>query len=406
MKRVLVAAAVVVCIARIGPAQDAPPTISVQDVVVGEGGAAHFPVVLSRPAAANIHVTWKTRTVTASPADYLSTQGEKVLGNDPAPTIDVPIFEDIRVEGSEAFILELTGVTNATIADGVAHGVIRDMQAPPRCTVGDDPGSFILVQYPPTPIPKKHGGPHDLWRPTSTIVEKDPLATLADSEWEIEATGDFDGDGACEFLWGSHEDPDELAMTHNTHVPEDEGAVVQWARRPGRGWRVVGSADLDGDAMADVVWWDPGQRQLAVRLGSHQGFQDAPLVDCAAPAGEPVALTRAAADHSMDILWQSLDNGGAVLVGYSSMQWAEGLGMLACTGSGSLMSYEPAAQVVAAGDFDGDGFDDVLWQAPAKDASSVPILSMCFLHDRHSRACSAVSLDHVTLGPGTIVGPR
>jgi Calx-beta domain len=405
MKGIFAFAAVVVCSASAGHAQDLLPAVSVRDVIVGEGDTARFPVELSRPALGKTRVTWKTRAVTASAGvDYAPTAGELVLERgEMARTIDVSVLQDIRPEGSEAFILELTSATSATIADGLAHGVILDTRVPPRCALGDDSGSAIVVRYPVegggvwTDDPSTHGAAHDLWAPTSTIIK--PGMKLPESHWEVDAAGDFAGNGTCQLLWGMH-DPPRLALTDTSRVPHGDRDDLPGITRPGHDWQVVGAANLDGEGPSDLLWWNDEERTFQFWRGG-PGFPAGVLdpAKCDPESGVPVAVGRTSADGSTEIFWQDGED-----VKYWSLRWVPDIEKLVCLGQGTLMSGNARAQIAAAGDFDGDGFDDLLLHEP--DPNSAPILTACFLRGRQVRACSAVSLDGLYLGAGAVVGPR
>jgi hypothetical protein len=78
------------------------------------------------------------------------------------------------------------------------------------------------------------------------------LRTVADLNWRIAGTGDFDGDGNADILWRN------FATGENYLYPMDGTAILG-----GEGylrtvadlaWRVAAVGDYDGDGKADVLW--------------------------------------------------------------------------------------------------------------------------------------------------------
>ena len=118
------------------------PALTINDVTIAEGNAGTtsltFTVTLSAAAAANVTVAFATSNNTA-------TDGPGVGGTDYVPTagtltfapgvltrpITVQVIGDINDEANENFRVNLSGATNATIADAVGVGTITDDDATP-----------------------------------------------------------------------------------------------------------------------------------------------------------------------------------------------------------------------------------------------------------------------------------
>ena len=107
----------------------------------GNSGAANatFTVSLSAPVAQVVTASWATANGTAAAgSDFTASSGTVTFpANSSAPqTVTVPILGDTTVEPDETFVVNLTGPTNATIADGQATGTItNDDAAPPSVSV-------------------------------------------------------------------------------------------------------------------------------------------------------------------------------------------------------------------------------------------------------------------------------
>jgi large repetitive protein len=111
---------------------DPLPALRVNDVSVVEGDTgttnAGFTVTLSSTSSLTTTVNYATAAGTASaPADYTSTSGS--LSFAPGQTsknVNVLVVGDTIHETNETFFLNLSGATNATIADAQGVGTITD----------------------------------------------------------------------------------------------------------------------------------------------------------------------------------------------------------------------------------------------------------------------------------------
>ncbi|BCM94519.1 anti-sigma-I factor RsgI2 (plasmid) [Abditibacteriota bacterium] len=116
----------------------AAPTISINDVSVSEGNSgtvnATFTTALSEIASETVTVAYATEDNTAvAGSDYTSASG--TLSFSPGvtvQTITVPIIADTTFENDETFFVNLSNVTNATIADGQGVGYIINDDTVPK----------------------------------------------------------------------------------------------------------------------------------------------------------------------------------------------------------------------------------------------------------------------------------
>jgi hypothetical protein len=104
-----------------------------------------------------------------------------------------------------------------------------------------------------------------LWRETSTgatyawlmngstVHAQGYTASQADNRWQIQATGDFDGDGKSDILWRNVGGPDTGAL----FVWLMDGTGVKGATYLdpiSTDWQVQGTADFNGDGKTDILW--------------------------------------------------------------------------------------------------------------------------------------------------------
>jgi hypothetical protein len=114
---------------------DPMPTLSIDDVTVGEGDTgstnAIFTVTLSAPSGRSVAVPIATQGGTAtSGVDFRSVSGQLTfLPGQTAGQIFVPVIGDKMVEGTETFVVNLGSPTNATIMRAQGVGNIIDDDA-------------------------------------------------------------------------------------------------------------------------------------------------------------------------------------------------------------------------------------------------------------------------------------
>jgi hypothetical protein len=126
-----------------GPDQPPPPPpgLAIADVSRGEGHSGttpfRFVVSLSSAASQAVTVAYATANGTASAgSDYQAAVGTLTIpAGQTAGTITVLVNGDRLGEANETFFVNLSGPTNATIADGQAAGTILDDE--PRIRISD-----------------------------------------------------------------------------------------------------------------------------------------------------------------------------------------------------------------------------------------------------------------------------
>ena len=114
-------------------AVDLQPAVRVGDVDVAEPDAgtadAVFPIALTAPSATPVVVSYATASGTAtSGVDFTPVAGTLTFapGTVGPMTVTVPVNGDVEDERTEVFVLELSGVTGALVADSRGEAAILD----------------------------------------------------------------------------------------------------------------------------------------------------------------------------------------------------------------------------------------------------------------------------------------
>jgi Calx-beta domain/Purple acid Phosphatase, N-terminal domain len=115
---------------------DGLPTVSIADAAVMEGNSGTrnvtFTVTLSAASGKSVTINYATANGTASSgSDYVAKTGSVTFSaGQTTKNFNVSIVNDRVGEETETFLVNLTGATNATIADGQAVCTITDNDAP------------------------------------------------------------------------------------------------------------------------------------------------------------------------------------------------------------------------------------------------------------------------------------
>ena len=122
---------------------DPLPSLSVGDVTITEGNSgtanATFTVTLTPVSGRAVSVNYATENNSASAgSDYVAASGPLgFAAGQTSQTVSVPVNADLLDEQDEAFFLDLSGATNATITDHRGVGTITDDDPLPSLSVGD-----------------------------------------------------------------------------------------------------------------------------------------------------------------------------------------------------------------------------------------------------------------------------
>jgi surface adhesion protein len=149
---------------------DPTPTLAINDVSVNEGaGTMTFTVTLSTASGQQVTVNYGTSNGSATAgSDYTAASGTLTFSPGvTSQTITVSILNDTTTESTETFNVNLSGATNATIADNLGVGSIVDNDARPVIDLDANNSNAGGVDY------------------TATFTENGSPVSIADTDISI-----------------------------------------------------------------------------------------------------------------------------------------------------------------------------------------------------------------------------
>jgi FG-GAP-like repeat len=179
-----------------------------------------------------------------------------------------------------------------------------------------------------------------------------------DSSWSVVATGDFNGDGLTDLVYRHAGDGVVEIQFLNGLAGAGGGAI---SNNPfDTTWNIVTAGDFNGDGDSDLVWQQPASGLVEIQLLQGNASVGGGLI-----ANNPfsagwkiVAAGDFDGNGSADLAWQNQST-GLVELQFLSGSTAIGGGAIDNNPFGAGWS------VVAAGDFLGNGFDDLVYQRQA-----------------------------------------
>ncbi len=122
---------------------DAPPTVSLSDSSVTEGGEVVFLVTLSQSSGFDVGLSWVTSDISAtSSLDYsFALNTYTIVSGGQGVAITVPTVDDGDIESTETFMVSLYSLVNVIALDDVGIGTITDNDGMPSISISDASGT-------------------------------------------------------------------------------------------------------------------------------------------------------------------------------------------------------------------------------------------------------------------------
>ncbi len=338
---------------------DDAPGLSVSDTRAVEPKAAPRTIAFTislAPAnpSATVSVDWTAAAGTATAGqDFAPASGTATFApGATAASAEVTLLPDATLEGQETFRLDLSNASGAVIAVPSGTGTIVE---PPAG------GDFDADGQPDILWRHALSGRNVVWLMNGR-ARKSGLFTspdLRDPAWRVAGTPDLDGDGRSDILWRHPQTGALDAWLMNGVAQSGATQPLSPASEPDTSWSVVGTGDFDGDLRADLFWRNSASG--ALRLWLMNGLVRASQVATTPPAVADlgwvvVGVGDFSGDGRPDVLWRHQVSGkNVVWVMNGAVREA---GTFTVPDAFTDLNWKMAG----VGDYDQDGWPDVLWR--------------------------------------------
>lgn len=272
--------------------------------------------------------------------------------------INVPILRDRLSDGNERFTVELRDATTGTVL-GFPHTVtITDVPVLPG-DLNNDGKIDLILQHRTT------DGLLTAWFMNTALKIGDAWLSpnSVPPAWHIVGSADYDQDGYMDLFWQNQTTGDLSAwrMGGTNGTTQLSGTSLNPSNVSDLNWKVRTVADMDGDGKADLIWQNQQTGQISVWWmdGLNRRTPDGGQLLIPDQVGDTnwviVGSGDVNRDGHIDLFWHHRVNGSA------SVWFMDGRTLLAGV-STSPGTVNPAWQVRGAGDFDGNGYPDLIWQ--------------------------------------------
>ncbi|MEZ4270453.1 MAG: VCBS repeat-containing protein [Myxococcota bacterium] len=183
-------------------------------------------------------------------------------------------------------------------------------------------------------------GPHDL----DTVS----LPGASPSEWQIVATADTDADGYTDIIWRNSSGGVLVWLADGAEDIATSGSILTVATT----WQVRGVGDFDANGTDDLFWQKAtGETAIWFMSGSATTSQ---VPTPSAPGWDVIGIGDFDGDDKADVLFENGSTNEGIVWFMNGAAVRETVAFDSAVGFTRLI-----------GDFDGDGFDDVAIQEPS-----------------------------------------
>jgi glucose/arabinose dehydrogenase len=287
------------------------------------------------------------------------------------------VVSDTSAVGSRTIVFRVAANAEGTREGGVTVGgqrvAIAQSTAPPVPGDVDNNGSVDLFW-------QHADGRLALWMMNGTTLVQSRAfgpGSIADPAWRIAAAGDFDRDGSTDVIF-QHQTDGRLAVWYMSGGVLLSAEPLSPGSVPDTAWKIRAATDLNGDGWTDLLWQHQTTGAIGVWLMAGTQLRDAHLLTPGSVADLDWRIVGAGdlnGDGNVDLVWQHQTSG---LIGVWFMR-ASALQSAVLLTPGQVADTDWKIRAVV--DLNGDGRPDLVWQNQATGMLSTWLLDGIRLAD-------------------------
>ncbi len=246
--------------------------------------------------------------------------------------------------------------TNSHLA--VSLGVTVNMRVAPASREPGDfsgDGLFDLVWQ------HQANGAIALWRMNGiTMQSGDPFSPgqVMDLNWKIVGTGDFNGDGHPDLLW-HHQTQGLLALWVMNGLNQVSATSLSPDRVADTNWRIAATGDFNGDGWRDIIWQHQGDGSISAWLMNGTRLVSGTLLTPNKVADTNWKIVGAGDfnnDRKTDLVWQNQSTG------HLSVWYMDGTRLIEGVWVAPNQVVNTSWKIRGVADVNNDGKPDLIWQ--------------------------------------------
>ncbi|MCY7274697.1 MAG: DUF4347 domain-containing protein [Phormidesmis sp. CAN_BIN44] len=328
------------------------PTLSIGNVSQREGTsgatAFTFAVSLSTASAQTVAVNYTTAdgTATVADGDYsAATSSITFAPGETSKTITINVKGDPSRERDETFFVNLLTPTNATLDATANRGT--------GTILNDDHVNLLWRSNNPS-TSSSRTGQNAIWQLNSFTLDSGYyLPTVADSNWQIVSTADFNNDGTDDLLWRNQATGQNAIWQLNSTGFQSGRYLTPVADL---NWKIASTADFNNDGIADILWRNQASGQNAIWEMNSTGVQTGHFIPSITDLNWKIISTADFNNDGIaDLLWRNQASGQNAI-------WEMKRDFTLQSGRFITPIADSNWQIVGTGDFNQDGTADLVWR--------------------------------------------
>jgi Bacterial pre-peptidase C-terminal domain/FG-GAP-like repeat len=186
----------------------------------------------------------------------------------------------------------------------------------------------------------------------SSLASLSTLQTVTDTNWKIDATGDFNNDGQTDLLWRNYKTGQNLIWQMNG---SSLTALVTLQTVTDTNWKIDGTGDFNNDGQTDLVWRNYGTGQNLVWYMNGSSLASlATLLTVTDTNWKIDGTGDFNSDGKTDLVWRNYGTGQNLIWQMNGSDLVSRVSLQTVT--------DANWKIDGTGDFNNDGQTDLVWR--------------------------------------------